>query len=110
MPKKKKTIIIVCAVAALAALVWWLVWRKKNTISGVMERLTDLDATTKAELKARAEQIKQQYSTDPDTKFVVDSCMETFGYTKAEAFVVQAGMFMQAEGKQITVTLDQNQG
>lgn len=105
--KNKKTIIIVAAMVAVAALVWWLVWRKKNTIDGVINGLEDMDETMKADLKNRAKQVKLQYSSDPDIKFACDSMMDTFGYTKAQTFVMQAAMFLQSEGKyNITINLD----
>lgn len=105
--KNKKTIIIIAAMVAVAALVWWLVWRKKDTIDDVINGLEDMDETMKADLKNRAKQVKLQYSSDPDVKFACDSMMKTFGYTKAQTFVMQAAMFLQSEGKyNITINLD----
>lgn len=105
--KSKKTIIILVAVLAIAAVIWWLIWRKNNTIDGVIDGLDGLDDTMKSDLKNRAKQVKLQYSSDPDVKFACDSMMDTFGYTKAQTFVMQAAMFLQSEGKyNITINLD----
>lgn len=96
---KRKTIIIIAAIVAVAALIWFLVWRKDHTIDGVVGNLKDMDESMKKELKDRAKQIKALYPTDYDTKFACDSMMDTFGYTKAQTFVMQAGMELQSEGK-----------
>lgn len=104
---KKKTIIIIAAIVAIAFIVWFLIWRKKNTINGIIDGLENLDESMKADLKNRAKQVKLQYSSDPDIKFACDSMMETFDYTKAQTFVMQAAMFLQSEGKyNITINLD----
>ena len=87
---KKKTIIIIAAVAvAVAALIWFLKWRKKNTINGVigtMDFITKKEAREK--LRIAAEIVQANYKQGgADTVECVDFLVKENGYTKAMAFI-----------------------